>query len=40
MPTVYVLDRTGVIRNKGFLQLDEISGTVGMLLKEMAAEKP
>lgn len=34
MPTFYVLDRTGVIRNKGFLQLDDITRTVEMLLKE------
>lgn len=36
MPTFYILDDTGVIRNKGFLQFDEISGTVDMLLKEMS----
>jgi thiol-disulfide isomerase/thioredoxin len=40
MPTIYVLDHKGVIRNKGFLQPDQIASTVGMLLKEMNAAKP
>jgi hypothetical protein len=40
MPTMYVLDREGVIRNKGFLQPDQLSGTVDMLLKEMGAATP
>jgi hypothetical protein len=39
MPTIYVLDQKGVIRNKGFLQPDQISGTVEMLLKEMNGAK-
>ncbi len=38
MPTIYVLDHKGVIRNKGFLSPEEISGTVEMLLKAMMAE--
>ena len=40
MPTIYVLDHKGIIRNKGCLDLtssDEISGTVDMLLKEIPA---
>ncbi len=37
MPTIYVLDTKGVIRNKGFLQGEELVGTVEMLLKETAA---
>ena len=40
VPTFYVLDRSGVIRNKGFLQLEELTATVEMLLKEMDAETP
>ena len=40
MPTFYVLDHKGVIRNKGFLSPEEINGTVEMLLQEMAPEKP
>ena len=36
MPTFYVLDDRGVIRNKGSLQVDEIGATVDMLLKEMS----
>ena len=40
MPTLYVLDHTGVIRNKGFLDSNDIVGTAEMLLKEMPAEKP
>lgn len=39
MPTFYVLDGKGIIRNKGFLQADQIRSTVDMLLKEMAAGK-
>ena len=39
MPTFYVLDHKGVIRNKGFLQPDQIRNTVDMLLKEMPAAK-
>jgi peroxiredoxin len=40
MPTFYVLDPKGVIRNKGFLQPGEIEATVDMLLKEMGAVRP
>ena len=40
MPTFYVLDHLGIIRNKGFLQVDEIAGTIEMLLKEVTATKP
>jgi peroxiredoxin len=40
MPTFYVLDPKGVIRNKGFLQPGEIEATVDMLLKEMKQSKP
>lgn len=40
MPSIYVLDQAGVIRNKGFLQGQELIGTVQMLLKEMAVAKP
>lgn len=40
MPTFYVLDHNGVIRNKGFLQPDQISDTVDKLLKEIPAMKP
>ncbi len=40
MPTFYVLDPKGVIRNKGFLQPGEIEATIDMLVKEMGAEKP
>jgi len=40
MPTFYVLDRRGVIRNKGFLQVDEIWATVDMLLKEIGEASP
>ena len=35
MPTFFVLDPKGVIRNKGFIQPNEIEATVDMLLKEM-----
>jgi peroxiredoxin len=34
MPTFYVLDTKGVVRNKGFLQPGEIEATVDMLVKE------
>ena len=37
MPTFYVLDPKGNIRNKGFLQADQIRGTVDAILKEMNA---
>ncbi len=40
MPTFYILDHKGVIRNKGFLQPDEIKSTVDMLLAEMSLAKP
>lgn len=40
MPTFYVLDPKGVIRNKGFLQPGEIEATVDMLLKERGVDKP
>ncbi len=40
MPTFYVLDQKGVIRNKGFLQVDEIDATVNMLLNEMGEAVP
>ena len=40
MPTIYVIDQAGVIRNKGFLQGYELIGTVQKLLKEMAVAKP
>jgi peroxiredoxin len=40
MPTFYVLDHNGIIRNKGFIQIDELAGTIEMLLKEVAATKP
>jgi peroxiredoxin len=40
MPTFYVLDPKGVIRNKGFIQFGEIDATVEMLLKEMNPFKP
>ena len=40
MPTFYILDPKGVIRNKGFLQADEIRGTVDMLLREMPLANP
>ena len=40
MPTFYVLDSKGVIRNKGFIQPGEIEATVDMLLKEMNEPKP
>jgi peroxiredoxin len=40
MPTFYVLDRKGIIRNKGFLQPGEIEAAVDMLVKEMRGEKP
>ena len=39
-PTTYVLDQEGIIRNKGFLQVDEIEGTVTMILREMEAARP
>lgn len=35
MPTFYILDRQGVIRNKGFLQADQIRSTVDALLREV-----
>jgi peroxiredoxin len=35
MPTFFVLDQTGVIRNKGFIQPGEIEATVDLLLKEL-----
>ena len=35
MPTFYVIDPKGVIRNKGFIQVGEIEGTVNLLLGEM-----
>ena len=35
MPTFVVLDPKGVIRNKGFIQANELEATVDMLLKEM-----
>jgi peroxiredoxin len=34
MPTFYVLDQSGVIRNKGFFQVDEMEATVNMLLRQ------
>jgi len=40
MPTFYVLDHNGMIRNKGFIQVDELAGTIEMLLKEVTATKP
>jgi len=40
MPTFYVLDPKGVIRNKGFIQPGEIEASVDMLLKEMDEPKP
>jgi hypothetical protein len=40
MPTFYVLDHRGVIRNKGFLQPDQVRNTVDKLLSEMSAAKP
>jgi peroxiredoxin len=40
MPTFYVLDSKGVIRNKGFIQPGEIEATVEMLLKEMNEARP
>lgn len=40
MPTFYVLDHKGVIRNKGFMQPEQIRNTVDMLLNEMLAAKP
>ncbi|MFO0955942.1 MAG: TlpA disulfide reductase family protein [Isosphaeraceae bacterium] len=40
MPTFYVLDAKGVIRNKGFIQPNEIEATVDMLLKEMERPRP
>jgi peroxiredoxin len=39
MPTFFVLDPKGVIRNKGFIQANEIEATVDMLLKEMGATR-
>ena len=38
MPTFYLLDHNGVIRNKGFIQADELAATIEMLLKEQATE--
>jgi len=40
MPTFYVLDPKGVIRNKGFLQPADLEATVDMLLKEMNLPRP
>jgi peroxiredoxin len=40
MPTFFVLDAKGVIRNKGFMQPNEIEATVNMLLKGMSAARP
>jgi peroxiredoxin len=40
MPTFFVLDEKGVIRNKGFIQPVEIEATVNMLLNEMSAPRP
>jgi hypothetical protein len=40
MPTFYVLDEKGVIRNKGFIQPVEIEATVNMLLSEMSVPTP
>jgi peroxiredoxin len=40
MPTFYVLDHKGVIRNKGFLQPDQIRETVNALLREMDSPRP
>jgi len=40
MPTFYVLDPKGVIRNKGFIQAGEIESTVDMLLKEVDEPRP
>jgi peroxiredoxin len=40
MPTFYVLDTMGIVRNKGFLQPGEIEATVDALVKETRAEKP
>lgn len=40
MPTFYVLDPKGVIRNKGFIQPVDLAATVDMLLKEMGAARP
>jgi peroxiredoxin len=40
MPTFYVLDRKGIIRNSGFLQPGQIEATVDMLLRETTAAKP
>ncbi|HEV3163683.1 MAG TPA: TlpA disulfide reductase family protein [Isosphaeraceae bacterium] len=39
MPTFFVLDQNGVIRNQGFIQPDEIAATVNMLLREMGEAK-
>lgn len=39
MPMFYVLDRSGVIRDKGFLQPDQIRAIVDALLKEMDLPK-
>jgi peroxiredoxin len=40
LPTFYVLDPKGVIRNKGFIQPSEIEATVDILLNEMNQPKP
>jgi len=40
MPMIFVLDRKGVIRNKGFIQPGEIEATVHMLLKGEVAATP
>ena len=36
MPTFYVLDHEGIIRNKGSLQVDDLAGTIEILLKRAA----
>lgn len=40
MPTFYVLDHDGVIRNKGFIQVSELALTIEMLLKEVPHAEP
>jgi peroxiredoxin len=37
MPTFYVLNPKGIIRNKGFLQADQIRGSVDAILKEASS---
>ncbi len=39
LPTIFVLDPKGVIRNKGSIQANEIEATVDMLLKETGATR-